>query len=310
MRSESVSAPKRSTSSSSTSWAIFAAHTTHPYGGFPAFTLTDHIKAALAATPIEATSRIAGIGLAVPNEVTLSGDVERVLGRDLTQAQRWIEREVSHPVYLQNDITAAASGESLFGVARPLSDFIYFYLGSRLHSRLILNHQIYNGRTAEHDTIGLARLSEALSRYDLSLQDLGLLDHHPAAAGAYAAWRRDCCKRIADAVGSLLHFVCVKSLVLSTYAPSSVAESLRAGLSDAMPTMQILLGRPSPTPKAVGAAPVYPTIPASWSSDVLGSQAGSSHRIWISSPTRRSPRGDVLRSAGVVTAWEWLGALS
>ena len=229
-------------------------HTTHPYGGFPAFTLTDHIKAALAATPIEATSRIAGIGLAVPNEVTLSGDVERVLGRDLTQAQRWIEREVSHPVYLQNDITAAASGESLFGVARPLSDFIYFYLGSRLHSRLILNHQIYNGRTAEHDTIGLARLSEALSRYDLSLQDLGLLDHHPAAAGAYAAWRRDCCKRIADAVGSLLHFVCVKSLVLSTYAPSSVAESLRAGLSDAMPTMQILLGRPSPTPKAVGAA--------------------------------------------------------
>nr|WP_306766205.1 ROK family transcriptional regulator [Shinella pollutisoli] len=79
--------------------------------------------------------RIAGVGLALPTPPIRSGPDHDVL-------HRYLEVELGLPVFVQNDITAAAGGESLFGAARQLQDFLFFYLGARLHGRLLLNHQI------------------------------------------------------------------------------------------------------------------------------------------------------------------------
>ncbi len=231
-------------------------HTTHPFAALRASdALLPPIGQVLMSGAAGATKRIAGIGLAVPDDATTSEDVQAVLGLDFAEAQRRIEREFQQPVFIQNDITAAAGGECLFGAARPLSDFVFFYLGSSLHSRLILNHQIYNGNAGGRYTAGLAPLREALSSCDVTLEGLASVDRLPRTAQhAYDAWRRDCCGTIADAVGSLLSFVGVKSLVLSTYAPPTVSEAIAAALVAALPGITVLVGHNSAAPKAVGAA--------------------------------------------------------
>lgn len=61
--------------------------------------------------------------------------------------QEKIESQLGMSVFIQNDITAAAAGESIFDVAKPLTDYLFFYLGAHLHSRLILNHQIHRGNS-------------------------------------------------------------------------------------------------------------------------------------------------------------------
>src|SRR5690606_14672186 len=96
-----------------------------------------------------------------------SGSRER-----LDALQEEIEAEIGYPVYVQNDITAAAGGESMFGVAKSLSDYLFFYLGARLHSRLILNHQIYATNTAVSFDVGILRLEREIMRVGGSTAEL------------------------------------------------------------------------------------------------------------------------------------------
>ncbi len=35
-------------------------------------------------------------------------------------------------VFVQNDVTAAANGESMFGVARELDNYLLFYIGAKV----------------------------------------------------------------------------------------------------------------------------------------------------------------------------------
>src|SRR5262249_9249798 len=129
------------------------------------------IEEGLLTLPSASRTRVAGIGLAVPDEANMSGHLRELLGSDLAELQANIERKLGLSVYIQNEITAAAGGESLFGVARPLSDFLFFYLGSRLHSRLILNYQIHSGRSDLSHDIGLLALQQGLKEHGLALSD-------------------------------------------------------------------------------------------------------------------------------------------
>ena len=231
-------------------------HTTHPYKVLrksSTGSLMLHIAQALKAVPQDMTARIAGIGLAVPDDATIGEDVHAILGRDLPEAQRRIERELQQPVFMQNDITAAAGGESLFGAARLLSDFIFFYLGTNLHSRLILNHQIYNGGNGTHYDIGLEKIRDTAV---IQGRTAGMQQekNSPADQEVYDEWCRECCFTIANSVTSLLRFVAVSDLVLSTYAPALVSASISEGLLQMLPGIKVLLGRSSAAPKAVGAA--------------------------------------------------------
>lgn len=229
-------------------------HSVRPYRALRGATelLRAEVDRAVAAIPNDGGMRLAGVGLAVPEDVRMNDDVEGILGRDLTEAQRRLEHELGHPVYMQNDITAAASGETLFGVAKSLTDFLFLYLGSHLHSRLILNHQIFKGSAGGSDPDGLQKLRDALGSSDFA--ELGL-EGHPSLASrrAYDAWRRALSETIAEAVQTLLRFVDLKAIVLSSYAPPAVGQALLADLQRALPDMTVHLGN-SVAPKAVGAA--------------------------------------------------------
>ncbi|MFC0289211.1 ROK family transcriptional regulator [Kaistia hirudinis] len=213
------------------------------------------IEAAVEVVPAHLRDRIAGIGLAVPDEATIGDDLMRLVGRDLPSAQARIESALGLPVFMQNDITAAASGESLFGVARSLSDFVFFYLGARLHSRLILNHQIYNGKAGASSDVGLSNLADALAELGMTFRPLNEWpDLTGTAKPVYDAWRLRARTRIRSSVEALLDFVRVQSIVLSTYAPLAVAELLRAEIAEMLPGIDVQLGRGMISPKAWGAA--------------------------------------------------------
>ncbi|MCX5513989.1 sugar kinase [Kaistia algarum] len=234
-------------------------HKAHPYSDLyvtgNAVPLQAAIEAAVRVVPENLRDRIAGIGLAVPDEATIGDELTRLVGPDLPGARARIEAAFGLPVFMQNDITAAASGESLFGVARSLSDFVFFYLGSRLHSRLILNHQIYNGKAGASYDVGLSNLTQALAEIGT---DVVPLSEWPDLSGpadpTYRAWRMRVRARITESVGALLDFVRVQSVVLSTYAPAPMAELLRAEIAEALSGLDIQLGRGLVSPKAWGAA--------------------------------------------------------
>ncbi|MBB4000325.1 ROK family transcriptional regulator [Aureimonas pseudogalii] len=189
--------------------------------------------------------RIAGVGLAVPDEALVGPGIRKALGDDLADAQADLESALGLPVFMQNDVTAAAGGESLFGVTRHIPDFAFFYLGSRLHRRLVLNHQIHSGVAADVEG-GLLELSDALSRSNGS---------SPADRdGIEKTWRDRCRSRIVDQVSVLLNFVSVPSLVLSTYAPPLTTSPLILELAEALPGIAVLAGKNAAAPKAWGAA--------------------------------------------------------
>lgn len=226
-------------------------HRTHSYadlgncsGGPP---MLAPIEEAIRSIPPDMRGRIAGVGLAVPDEALIGPRTARSLGGNPAEAHAGLEDALELPVFMQNDVTAAASGESLFGVARQLSDFVFFYLGSRLHSRLILNHQIHNGRGSIGSDDGLSEIQKLLEPGDSGASD-------PSARAALDAWGDRFRDRIVQSTSALLNFVEVRTLVLSTYAPAALVDRLVEGLTDALPGLEIALGREVTAPKAWGAA--------------------------------------------------------
>ncbi|WP_315705846.1 MULTISPECIES: hypothetical protein [unclassified Bradyrhizobium] len=140
------------------------------------------------------------------------------------------------------------------GVARSLSDFLFFYLGPHLHSRLVLNYQIHRGRFGLSHDVGLLRLREELKRHGLTLNDVGSEALPRAAAEYYTEWRRLCCRQLVDSVRSLLSLVSFNSVVVSSYAPPKLGETLCSQLHEEVPEVDFLYGANFVAPKAVGAA--------------------------------------------------------
>jgi biotin operon repressor len=228
-------------------------HTAHHYPALPERSqdLIDKIEEALTALPASSRARVAGIGLAVPDDARASPNLRDIIAN----AQGQIEDRLNLSVYIQNDVTAAAGGESLFGVARSFSDFLFVYLGSRLHSRVILNYQIHSGKFDHGQAVGLLKLQEGLEQCHLTLDDLAS-GAPPGAAidDVYTAWTSSCCREIISSVRLLLNFVNFKSVVISSHAPRAIGLALCAQLSDELREVDFLLGANSIAPKAVGAA--------------------------------------------------------
>lgn len=213
------------------------------------------VKAAIETLPNENRQRIAGIGLAIPedsHELSLAptGALERYEAlADEIEAALGIE------VYVQNDINAAALGESLFGAAKPLSDYLYCYLGARLHCRLILNHQIFNGVSQISHDVGLLRLEKDLKAAGQDTSELWLRGADwPDFGSVGDAWTKLCSDQLEQVLALLGQFVPVKSVVLSSYAPRQICERITTSLNGRIDGIEAIAGILDISPKAVGAA--------------------------------------------------------
>ncbi len=206
------------------------------------------IHQAIAGLSESRQGRIAGVGLALPTPPIRSGPDHDVL-------HRYLETELGLPVFVQNDITAAAGGESLFGTARQLQDFLFFYLGARLHGRLVLNHQIYNGNSPLSYDVGVLALERALPAGDPAAARLW--EQHPSwppMGPALADWQQACAESLIKSTQALLQFIELKTVLLSSFVPPEICSALCNLVRQEIPSVNAVVGRTSAAPKAVGAA--------------------------------------------------------
>ena len=206
------------------------------------------VRRAIESLPPETRARIAGIGVGIPapGEGRISTNEE---------LHKRLETDLGLPVYVQNDIAAAAAGESLFGVAKTLQDFLFFYIGPRLHSRLVLNHQIYNGNSPISHDVGISALERALSGQTDLMRLIWERDAvWPDIGETGIGWMKECARTVQDSFLSLSQFIEVRTLILSSFIPERICSELALMVGENLPHVEVLVGRPSSVPKAVGAA--------------------------------------------------------
>ena len=103
-------------------------------------------------------SRLLGIGMAMPGPF----DVEGMTSVGPTALPGWqdfplageLQRLTGISVTVENDATAAAIGERLYGVARNLDSFVYLFIGTGLGAGLFLDGHLYKGSRHNAGEIG------------------------------------------------------------------------------------------------------------------------------------------------------------
>lgn len=209
------------------------------------------IRGAVSMLPKKARERLAGVGLALPHSVSNGPDGEAYF----KALQDEIEEKLGISVFVQNDITAAASGESMFGVAKPLTDYMYFYLGSRLHGRLVLNHQIYNGNSPVSFDFGISALQRQLAAQGRSESALhNRTGKWPDFGDVFEAWSAQLVSQMVRSLDAVSQFVEFETVVISSYAPQDICREICLRLESRLTSIRAIAGNILLSPKAVGAA--------------------------------------------------------
>jgi predicted NBD/HSP70 family sugar kinase len=117
------------------------------------------MPAITAILPDAQRSRIGGMGIAMPFQ--LWNWVQNT-GAPQSEMDAWRTRDIQAelaaltgmPVYVQNDATAACGAELVFGTGDRPRDFLYFYFGYFIGGGLVLNGQLFTGRTGNAAGVG------------------------------------------------------------------------------------------------------------------------------------------------------------
>ncbi len=99
--------------------------------------------------------RILGVGLVMPGPFGVRR-VEAVSlpGWNAHDVKQQLEKRLRLPVLLENDATAAAVGEWLFGAATGTRNFCFLYLGIGLGAGIVVNNQPYSGTLGNAGELG------------------------------------------------------------------------------------------------------------------------------------------------------------
>lgn len=123
-----------------------------------AFT-AEALPKALAALTAAERGRVSGIGIAMPFQLW---SWVQALGAPQAEMDAWrdhdMQAEISAltglPVYVQNDATSACGAELVFGSGEKPKDFLYFYFGTFIGGGLVLNGQLFLGRSGNAAGVG------------------------------------------------------------------------------------------------------------------------------------------------------------
>jgi len=217
--------------------------------------LVETVNQALAALPDKQEGRMAGIGLAIPEDQEELALGPAGMAERFETLSKEIEDALGIEVYVQNDITAAAAGESMFGAAKTLDDYLFFYIGARLHHRLVLNHQIFHSRAHESKPVGLLALEASLCRAGFETDVLWKRGGNwPDFGDAKAEWFRTCVDELKASLAAASQFLPVNTVIVSSYAPTNVCEKIADVVKAEETGIDAIPGRLQLSPKALGAA--------------------------------------------------------
>ncbi|GLS85787.1 sugar kinase [Cypionkella aquatica] len=104
-------------------------------------------------------ARVSGMGVAMPFQLW---SWVQLIGAPKADMEAWrhvdIQAELAAvtrlPVYVQNDATSACGAELVFGTGDRPKDFMYFYFGYFVGGGLVLNGQLFLGRSGNAAGVG------------------------------------------------------------------------------------------------------------------------------------------------------------
>ena len=117
------------------------------------------LPAVTTSLPPDQRDRIGGMGIAMPFQLW---NWVNSIGAPQSEMDEWRHRDIQAeiaaiagmPVHVQNDATAACGAELVFGTGDRPKDFLYFYFGTFIGGGLVLNGQLYPGRTGNAAGVG------------------------------------------------------------------------------------------------------------------------------------------------------------
>jgi predicted NBD/HSP70 family sugar kinase len=121
--------------------------------------VSDMLPELIATLPVSSQSRIGGLGIAMPFQLW---NWVQSIGAPQAEMDAWRDRDIQAelaaltgmPVYVQNDATAACGAELVFGTGDRPKDFLYFYFGYFIGGGLVLNGQLFTGRSGNAAGVG------------------------------------------------------------------------------------------------------------------------------------------------------------
>lgn len=90
-----------------------------------------------------------------------------------------LQKHFNKPIYMENDATAAALAESLFGSTRNVANSVFLTIGTGIGSGIIVNHKIYSGSHFAGSEIGHMIIGDNF--YNCSCGNNGCLETYASA---------------------------------------------------------------------------------------------------------------------------------
>lgn len=209
--------------------------------------VTEALPAVIAELPEALRGRVSGLGIAMPFQ--LWSWVE-FIGAPQAEMDAWRTRDIqaeiaavaAMPVYLQNDATAACGAELVFGTGEKPQNFLYFYFGSFIGGGLVLNGQLFVGRTGNAAGVGpmpvpgpdgrmrrllaVASISTLSDAMDAAGEPSGHLwedpDHWQVSAPLLNAWIAGVAEGLASAALGAAALVEIEAVLIDGWMPAAV----------------------------------------------------------------------------------------
>ena len=181
----------------------------YPTPGAVVAFVAEALPGVIQALPPDQRAKISGMGVAMPFQLW---NWVQAIGAPQAEMNAWRERDIQAelaaicgvPVYIRNDATAACGAELVFGTGERPKDFLYFYFGTFIGGGLVLNGQLFLGRTGNAAGVGPMPVQgpDGGMRRLLDVASLSVLADMMAAAGESSdhLWEQPNLWHVSDAV--------------------------------------------------------------------------------------------------------------
>lgn len=231
----------------------------YPTPGFVIDFVSTALPELVETLPPAARDRIGGLGIAMPFQLW---NWVQFVGAPQAEMDAWRDRDIQAelaaltrmPVYVQNDATAACGAELVFGTGERPKDFLYFYFGYFIGGGLVLNGQLFTGRTGNAAGVGPmpvpgpdGRMRRLLSVASMSvladaMDKMGEASGHlweqhdtwTVSADVLDAWMNAAADGLASAILSATTLMELEAVLIDGWMPASIRAEVTRRTHDAL----------------------------------------------------------------------------
>lgn len=231
--------------------------------GIVAF-VADALPSLLESLSPDLRARVSGMGVAMPFQLW---NWVQALGAPQAEMDAWRDRDIQAdlaalagmPVYVQNDATSACGAELVFGTGEKPRDFLYFYFGTFIGGGLVLNGQLFLGRTGNaagvgpipvpgpdgrmrrlFDAASLANLADAIEAAGQSADHMWQQpDNWQVPDHILQDWLNEAAEGLASAILSATTLLELEAVLIDGWMPPSIRAEVTARTAAALQRLDL-----------------------------------------------------------------------